>query len=81
MYDCIIMCKSLTFAQRAERLFESRGCLSSITRAPAKLTGNSCGYGVKINRNCLNKAQALITQYQLPMGKAYAIENGEYREL
>ena len=41
----LIMCRSLTRAQRSELLLERRGIGASVVKAPQALRENGCGYG------------------------------------
>ena len=40
----IIMCRSLTYAQRASSALERAGITATISRAPQELTNRGCGY-------------------------------------
>ena len=48
MLNYLLMCKSLTYAQRAARILERSGISSVITKAPKSASGIGCGYCVKI---------------------------------
>ena len=46
----LIMCKSLTNAQRGALLLERRGISASVVKAPQNLRGNGCGYAISLFR-------------------------------
>lgn len=45
----LIMCRSLTYAQRAARVLEKSGINAGITKAPKLAAGNGCGYCVTVS--------------------------------
>jgi len=59
MPQYLIVCRSLTYAQRAQKLLEHAGITATVVRAPAEATGTGCGYCVKVPENKL--ADALKT--------------------
>ena len=44
----LIVCRSLTYAQRTSVVLEREGISSIVLRAPAQLSDKGCGYAVKI---------------------------------
>lgn len=76
----LIMCKSLTNAQRAAILLERRGISASVVKAPQHLRENGCGYAVSLYRR-LGEAVSLLKEANLLNGRIYVRqENGSYRE-
>lgn len=76
----LIMCKSLTNAQRAAKLLERRGISASVIKAPQHLRANGCGYAVSVYRR-LGEAAALLKEADLLNGRIYIRrEDGSYRE-
>ena len=53
MLNYLLMCKSLTYAQRTSRALERSGITSAITKAPKSASGIGCGYCVKITEKKL----------------------------
>ena len=51
----LLMCRSLTYAQRLARELEKYGIGSSVTRGPQN-AGTGCSYGVKISERRLGDA-------------------------
>ena len=67
----LILCKSLTNAQRAAQLLERRGIGAAVVKAPQHLRQNGCGYAVSLYRR-LGEA---VT------GRVYVRgDDGSYRE-
>ena len=76
----LIMCRSLTNAQRAALLLERRGISAVVVKAPQSLRQNGCGYALSLYRR-LGDAVSILRESKLPMGKIYLRnEDGSYRE-
>ena len=45
----LIMCRSLTYAQRAAKILERHAISAGVTKAPAGLSGNGCSYCVTVS--------------------------------
>ena len=75
----IIMCRSLTYAQRAVRALERRGLYSAVTRAPAGLTTDGCSYGVRVRAKDLDTARNILSAAGLTTEKYFPLERGEVR--
>lgn len=65
MLKYLLMCRSLTYAQRASRALEHAGIAAVITKAPKSATGVGCGYCVKISENKLSQALFILRQAEL----------------
>jgi len=77
----LIMCKSLTNAQRGSLLLERRGIGASVIKAPQSLRGSGCGYAISLYRR-LREAVEVLKSSNLLTGKIYArSEGGEYLEV
>ena len=76
----LIMCKSLTNAQRASLLLERRGIGAAVVKAPQSLRAGGCGYAVSLYRR-LGEAVNILRNAELLSGKVYLRgEDGNYRE-
>jgi hypothetical protein len=76
----LILCKSLTGAQRAALLLERRGISAGVVKAPQSLRAGGCGYAVSLYRR-LGEAAELLREAKLLTGKIYLRgEDGSYRE-
>lgn len=81
MTQFLIMCRSLTAAQKSARLLERSGITAVVIKAPQNLTGNGCGYSVSL-RSRLREAAALLRKYQMLNGKIYeSVDGGEFTEV
>lgn len=81
MKHYLIMCRSVTAAQRAARLLERSLIHAAVTKAPSHLTRAGCAYAVRLHVK-LERAVAILRENQIAIGKIYATEDGEaYREV
>lgn len=70
---CIIMCRSLTYAQRAVRLLETRRIYASLTKAPQGVTPEGCSYGVRVRASFLERALKMLAEAGIRTGRIYRI--------
>ena len=66
MTHSLLMCRSLTYAQRTARSLERGGISGYIQRAPQGASNRGCGYCVKIRSTQLQAAIALLRGDGLP---------------
>ena len=77
----LILCPSLTNAQKGSLLLERRGITAVVVKAPLHLRNNGCGYALSLSRRA-REALEILKGNRLPIGKIYQREgNGEYREV
>lgn len=82
MLHYLIMCKSLTYAQRAARTLERAGITATVSRAPQGLSQDGCAYCVKVPERKLDVSLRLIREAGLPYGRVfYQDEGGQAREV
>lgn len=67
----LIMCRSLTYAQRAARALERSGIATGVIKAPAGLTGNGCSYCVTVSATKGQRAVKILRSENLLQGKVY----------
>ena len=67
----LILCRSLTYAQRTARILERSGINCHIMRTPKKIAVEGCGYCVKIAENRIARALTLLKQNELPPKQIY----------
>ena len=80
MKQYLIMCRSVTSAQRASRLLERSLIRAAVTKAPSHLTRSGCAYAVRLHAK-VEQAVRLLRQNDISFGKIYATDDGnEYRE-
>ena len=56
----LILCRSLTSAQKAARVLQSSGIFAAVTKAPQSARTDGCGYGVKLAERHRDAALALL---------------------
>ena len=77
MTQYLIMCRSLTYAQRAQKQLESLGISANVVKAPQGLNTSGCGYAVSAD-------EAINYLYAKNMinGKIFRhTEHGDYIEV
>ena len=81
MTQYLIMCRSLTHAQKSVSLLERNGIFGTIVKAPRELSEKGCGYAVSLRRN-LEAAVDALKKNDLLRGKIYAKDDdGCFREV
>ena len=81
MTQYLILCRSLSTAQRAARTLERAGTTAMVVKAPAGLTTSGCGYAVSLRKD-LESALSLLERNRIPYGKVFMKpQGGEYREV
>lgn len=58
----LLLCKSLTYAQRSARILERMGMTATITKAPKSAVEQGCTYSVKVSEKNLIRAIATLTE-------------------
>ncbi len=71
MENYIIMCRSVTYAQRALRLLERAGIPAYIAKAPQGMTPEGCSYGVRVARKNGHRAMEILRGAGIRMGRVY----------
>lgn len=78
----LIVCRSLTFAQRTAAVLERSGIPVRLLRSPREVSATGCSHSVKIAQRNLNNALAALNRAGLSPTRVYAIEgDGSYREV
>lgn len=81
MTQYLIMCTSLTGAQRGQRLLENIGIASTVVKAPQGLNTRGCGYALSLYRRA-DEAVAQLAAKGMLTGKVFRrTERGEYVEV
>ena len=77
----LIMCRSLTSAQRASAFLERKGINASVIKAPQGLSTKGCGYALSLYRS-FDEASLLLKNNNLLSGKRFRrLENGDFAEV
>ena len=81
MKHYLILCRSVTTAQRAARLLESSLIHAAVAKAPSHLTRSGCAYAVRLRAKA-EEAVKILRRHEIAFGKIYATDDGtEYREV
>ena len=62
----LIMCRSLTYAQRVSKALERGGVPGRILRSPASISPRGCSYSVRVSARHLGRAMAILNRTGLP---------------
>jgi len=77
----LIMCRSLTSAQRSAAFLERKGINVSVVKAPQGLSSSGCAYALSMYRH-FEEASLLLKNNKLLNGKRFIIkDNGDYAEV
>jgi hypothetical protein len=80
--DYLIMCRSLTYAQRVAYTLERAGIPARILRSPAAISPKGCSYSVRVGERQLSRAMSILAQKKLPYLGIYVGRRGDgYREV
>ena len=77
MNGCFITFRSVTHAQRGERILLGDGIGCRILRTPRWMEEQGCGYCIRLNRRDLERAVVLLRSSGAPFRKIYRQEEGE----
>ncbi len=61
----LIICRSLTFAQRTAAALERAGITAHILRTPKVIAGSGCSHAVKISQRRLSEALVVLKRADL----------------
>ena len=74
--------RSVTYAQRGDRLLNRAGFRCSIRRSQRWMAEKGCDYSLRLRTGNIQQAVALLRGEQLPMGKVYVqLAGGQLEEL
>ncbi len=62
----LIVCRSLTHAQRTAHLLERAGIAGSVIRAPKVISREGCGYCVRVTERKLTDALMVLRREGMP---------------
>lgn len=81
MVHYIIVCRSLTYAQRTAKVLERSGITAIVMRPPADIAGEGCAYGVKLRERNLPAALKALKAAGVSCGKVYLLRPGGSEEV
>lgn len=76
MTQYLIMCRSLTYAQRSAKLLEKAGITATVVKAPQGLSTGGCGYAVVLHRR-FEEAVLMLKRNNLLTGKLFVRREGQ----
>lgn len=78
----LIVCRSLTYAQRTANLLERAGITARILRSPKSISGEGCSYAVRVSERRLSDVLVLLNRAELPPRRVYIVNaDGGVREV
>ncbi len=78
----VIMCRSVSYAQRGERLLGRNNIGSYIVKAPQHVTSEGCSYGLRVGEKNWYKAFIILKNAGIRVGKVFRINcDGSYTEV
>lgn len=81
MTQYLIMCRSLTAAQRSQRFLERSGISVTLIKAPQGLNTNGCGYALSL-RHRMEEAVSLLRRNGMLAGKIFKrLDSGDFVEI
>ena len=82
MEFCLITFRSVTPAQRAERLLKHTGISCNIRRTPRWMETQGCGYGLQVRFADIRLCIQTLNQAEIPYRKVYLLgKTGGVEEL
>lgn len=67
----LLMCRSLTYAQRSARVLERAGIAGSVMRAPKSVSARGCAYCVAVPEKNGARAVKILTESGMKPEKIY----------
>ena len=80
MPQVLILCRSLTHAQRSARLLERKGIFSAVVKAPQGLSSRGCTYALSLRKK-VGEAVDILKKNDMLTGKLYRQNGEEYVEV
>ncbi|SBW04537.1 conserved hypothetical protein [uncultured Eubacteriales bacterium] len=78
----LIICRSLTYAQRTAQALERAGITAHILRSPRAVTDQGCSHAVKISERNLSDALQVLKRVGLSPKQIFIIDSdGSYKEV
>jgi len=72
----LIMCRSLTYAQRVANTLERAGIPARILRSPAEISPRGCSYSVRVGSRQFSRTLTVLAQKKLPYLGIYVGRTG-----
>lgn len=82
MVNYLIVCRSLTYAQRTAAALERAGVTAYLLRSPRAITGEGCSHSVRVAERNLARALLVLERAGLSPKRVYIqAEDGACREV
>ena len=81
MKKYLITFRSVTPAQRGQRLLRQNGITTTLQRTPRWMEERGCGYSLGLREEDAEQAVALLRKEMLPYSKVYIQEDGIVTEI
>ena len=81
MKKYLITFRSVTPAQRGQRLLRQNGITTTLQRTPRWMEERGCGYSLGLREEDAEQAVALLCKEMLPYSKVYIQEDGIVTEI
>ena len=78
MEMCYITFRSVTYAQRGERILMGAGIGCTLQRTPKWMEQQGCGYCLRLRMGDVHRAVELLRQKQVPLRRVY-VQNSDGR--
>lgn len=78
----LIICRSLTYAQRTEAALSRAGITAHILRAPKSVDREGCTHGVRVSERDLTAALVVLARVKLTPKRIFIFSSdGSYKEV
>lgn len=78
----LIVCRSLTYAQRTASALERAGITTQILRSPKVIDQEGCSHSVKVSERNLADALTILARVELSPKRVYIMaSDGSYKEV
>ena len=82
MEICYITFRSVTYAQRGERVLQRAGIGCTLQRTPKWMEQQGCGYCLRLRQPEVSRAVELLRQKQVPLRRVYVSQgDGKMKEM
>ena len=76
----LITFRSVTFAQKGEKILKQAGVECILQRTPKELSRRGCGYCLRLRGNSAFRGAELLHRAELPFEKVYALSDDGHPE-
>ena len=82
MINYLMICRSLTYAQKMAKVLERAGITAIVTRTPQEISEEGCGYCVKVSEKRLSDALISLKDADMTPNRIYLLfANGHFSEV